>query len=193
VIGVEKLELKIIAMVITASLVVCLVVSSVVSHSIFYAYREELKGETGDQGLQGLEGPEGPQGPPGPQGKEVQGPPGPPGPQGERYVIGNRWQRVEKWDLDDLQGKQAQRFETNYDIAIMKWSISSSYRTPELIITIHKCTENDKFIYPAYAVIESSASKESGEYLLFGAGHYAISIDVQRVRRLEIEVLQLGE
>jgi len=135
----------------------------------------DLQGERGES----VVGPEGPQ--------------GPPGAQGESYAIGNTWQSVRKWDLNALKGKPAQRFETYSDFAIVRWSFSSSYKTPELIITIYKCTENGDFIYPAYAVIKGSASERSGEYWLVFAGNWAISINVQRVRRLEIEVLELAE
>ena len=217
----------------TKTIVITIVVSLVVCFGMFYVFREQLKGETGDQGPLGPEGPPGPEGPLGPQGEGEQGPPGPEGPegpegpqgegeqgppgsegpegpigpegpegpigpeglqgpQGERYAIGNRWQRKKKWDLNDLQGKKAQSFETNYDMAIVKWSISSSYNTPELIITINKCTENGKFI-SNYLIVKASASKKSGEYWLFGAGHWSISIYVRRVQHLEIEVLQLTD
>ncbi len=156
---------------------------------------EGIQGPTGPEGPQGegIQGPPGPEGPEGQEGPEGEGLQGPPGPQGERYVIGNKWQKVKKWDLNDLQGKKAKSFETNYDIAKVKWSISSSYKTPELTITIHKCTEDGKLINPAYIVIKGSALEKSGEYWLFGAGHWSISINVQRVRSLEIEMLQLRE
>jgi hypothetical protein len=197
------------------TVIVSLIVSILASSGLFFFYREQLKGETGAPGPQGSEGPRGPQGPegrqgaPGPQGvrgipgsQGEQGPPGPegpegpqgaPGPQGERYVIGVRWRIVKRWDLKSLQGKSPQSFETNYDIAKVKWSFSSSYKTPQLTITIYKCKEDGSFIYPAYAVIKTSSSKEPGEDWLFGAGKYAISIYTQRIQRLEIQILQLGE
>jgi hypothetical protein len=213
----QLIEKKVIRMGTGKTIILAIVVSIITSSGMISIFIEELKGETGIQGPQGLEGiqgpegPQGPQGPPGPQGEKgspgplgeqgpegpglpgPEGPQGPPGPQGERYVIGEKWRRVKKWDLDDLQGKQAQRFETNYDIAILKWSFSTSYKNPKLTITIHKCRENGNFIYPAYVVIETSDSENSGEYWLFGAGHYAISINIYRIKRLEIEVLQHGE
>lgn len=198
------------------AIILNVLISSAVSYGFFSVFHNELKGETGDQGPQGPEGPQGlqgpqgeglqgPQGPEGPQGlqgpqgergESIEGPPGPPGlegPQGERYVIGDRWRTVKKWDLDDLQGKRAQNFETNYDIGKLTWSFSSSYKAPKLTITIYKCREDGRYIYPAYDVIEISNPTESGKCWLYGAGNYAISINVHRIQRLKIEVLQLGE
>jgi len=129
-------------------------------------------------------------------GESIEGPPGPPGlqgPQGEGYVIGDRWRTVKKWDLDDLKSKRAQSFETNYDIGMLTWSFSSSYKAPRFTITIYKCREDGRPIYPAYAVFEISNPRESGEYWLFGAGNWEISVYVHRIQRLEIKVLQLVE